>query len=134
MSFLLFILIKTLPMLINVFNYDIRDYGGTAKIKGKIDAIDFIYKDAKGKKFSLFIFSPPIYTYPYDYILWWHAKNKYGYMPDNIKTGTFYTLIEKDNDQPWRHKGWLETVIKDGTVLWEKELLSGFIVQKRLSQ
>jgi len=133
-SFLLFILIKTLPMLINVFNYDIRDYGGTAKIKGKIDAIDFIYKDAKGKKFSLFIFSPPIYTYPYDYILWWHAKNKYGYMPDNIKTGTFYTLIEKDNDQPWRHKGWLETVIKDGTVLWEKELLSGFIVQKRLSQ
>lgn len=132
--FLLFISIKTLPMFINVFNYDIRDYGGTAKIKGKIDAIDFIYNDAKGKKFSLFIFSPPIYTYPYDYILWWHAKEKFGYMPDNLRTGTFYTLIEKDNDQFWRHKGWLETVIKDGTVLWEKELTSGFIVQKRLGQ
>ncbi len=132
--FLLFILIKTLPMLINVFNYDVRDYGGTAKIKGKTDAIDFIYDDAKGKKFSLFIFSPPIYTYPYDYILWWHAKEKFGYMPDNLKTGIFYTLIEKDSDQPWRHKGWLETVIKDGTVVWEKKLFSGFIVQKRTGE
>lgn len=131
--FLLFILIRTLPMLINVFNYDIRDYGGTAKIKGKTDAIDFIYNDAKGKKFSLFIFSPPIYTYPYDYILQWHAKEKFGYMPDNVKNGTFYLLIEKDKDELW-YKGWLATVIKDGTILWEKELPSGFIVQKRVGQ
>ncbi|OGH41345.1 MAG: hypothetical protein A3H79_03375 [Candidatus Levybacteria bacterium RIFCSPLOWO2_02_FULL_36_8b] len=131
--FLLFVLIRALPMLVNVFNYDIRDYGGTAKIKGKTDAIDFIYNDANGKKFSLFIFSPPIYTYPYDYILWWHAGGKFGYMPDKVKSGTFYLLIEKDNGQFW-YKGWLETVIKDGTVVWEKELLSGFIVQKRIGR
>lgn len=131
--FLLFVLIRTLPMLINVFNYDIRDYGGTAKIKGKTDAIDFIYNDAKGKKFSLFIFSPPIYVYPYDYILHWHAKENFDYIPDNVKSGTFYLLIEKDNDQLW-YKGWLETVVKEGTVLWEKELPSGFIVQKRIGQ
>lgn len=130
--FLLFILIRTLPMLVRVFNYDIGDYGGTAKIKGKTDAIDFIYNDAKGKKFGLFIFSPPIYTYPYDYILRWHGVSKYGYLPDDSKTGTFYTLIEKDNDKPWRHNGWLETVVKDGSVVWEKELPSGFIVQKRI--
>lgn len=132
--FLLFILIRALPMLINVFNYDIGDYGGTAKIRGKTDAINFIYDDAKGKKFSLFIFSPPIYTYPYDYILWWHAKNKFGYMPDNVKKETFYLLIEKDNDQPWRHKGWLETVMRDGNIIWEKELTSGFVVQKRIAE
>lgn len=129
--FLLFILTKTLPMFINIFNYDIRDYGGTAKIKGKTDAIDFIYNDAKGKRFSLFIFSPPIYTYPYDYILWWHAREKFGYLPGTVKNGMFYLLIEKDKDQLW-YKGWLETVIKDGTVLWEKTLPSGFIVQKRV--
>ena len=131
--FLIFILIRALPMLINVFTYDYSDYGGTAKIKGKTDAIDFIYKDAKGKKFSLFIFSPPIYTYPYDYILWWHAKEKFGYMPDSVKSETFYLLIEKDNDQVW-YKGWLETVIKNGSVVWEKKLSSGFIVQKRIGQ
>ncbi len=133
-AFLFFIIIKALPVLMGVFVYDYKDYGGTAKIKGKTDAIDFIYNDAKGKKFSLFIFSPPIYTYPYDYILWWRGRNNYGYMPDNVKTGIFYTLIEKDNDQPWRHKGWLETVIKDGAVVWEKELSSGFLVQKRIGK
>ena len=131
--FLLFVVLKTLPALINVFIYDYRDYGGTAKIRGKTDAIDFIYSDAKGEKFSLFIFSPPIYVYPYDYILWWHAKEKFGYVPDNIKAGTFYLLIEKDNDELW-YKGWLETVIKDGTVIWEKTLSSGFIVQKRIGK
>ena len=133
LGFLFFIIIKALPMLVGVFAYDYKDYGGAAKIKGKTDAIDFIFNDAKGKKFSLFIFSPPIYTYPYDYILWWHAKDKFGYMPDNVKTGTFYLLIEKDNDQLW-YKGWLETVIKDGTVVWEKKLPSGFVVQKRIDQ
>ena len=81
----------------------------------------------------MFIFSPPIYVYPYDYILWWHAKEKFGYVPDNIKAGTFYLLIEKDNDELW-YKGWLETVIKDGTVIWEKTLSSGFIVQKRIGK
>lgn len=132
--FLVFITIRVLPILINVFNNDYKDYGGTAKIKGKIDAIDFIYNDANKNKFSLFVFSPPIYTYPYDYILWWHAREKYGYMPDAIRKGTFYLLIEKDGDQPWRHKGWMETVIKDGNVVWEKELPSGFIVQKRVTK
>jgi len=134
LAFLSFIIIKALPMFVGVFVYDYKDYGGTAKIKGKTDAIDFIYNDAKGKKFSLFIFSPPIYTYPYDYILWWHAREKFGYMPDNVKSGTFYLLIEKDNDRPWRHKGWIETVIKDGAVIWEKTLPSGFIIQKRIAK
>ena len=132
--FLFFVLIKTLPMLINVFNYDIRDYGGTAKIRGKIDALDFIYNDAKGNKFSLFIFSPPIYTYPYDYILWWHAREKFGYMPDSVKTGTFYLLIEKNISKLWWHQGWIDTVIRDGDVVWEKTLLNGFIVQKRVAK
>jgi len=132
--FLIFIAIRALPTLANVFINDYKDYGGTAKIKGKIDVVDFIYNDAKGKRFGLFIFSPPIYTYPYDYILWWHAKNKFGYMPDNVKSGAFYLLIEKDGGQPWRHKGWMETVIKDGNIIWEKELTNGFIVQKRIAE
>jgi hypothetical protein len=132
--FLLFILIKTLPVIKNIFVYDYGDYGGTAKIKGKIDAMDYIYNDANGEKFSLFVFSPPIYIYPYDYILWWHAKDKFGYMPDNTKKGTFYLLIEEDGNKPWSHKGWIETVIKEGSVVWEKRLSNGFIVQKRIGE
>lgn len=130
--FIIFVLFGYAPNLINVSVYDYKDYGGTAKIKGKIDAIDYIYNDAKGKNFGLYIFSPPIYTYPYDYILSWYGQNKYGYIPENNKNGLFYLLIEEDRDKPWRQKGWMETVVKRGKILWEKKLPSGFLIQKRI--
>lgn len=112
--------------------YDYSDYGGVAKLKGKIYAIDYIYKDANGKPFGLLVFSPPVYTYPYDYLLWWHGEKKYGYIPYSDKKGTFYLLIESDSGKPWSYKGWLETVIKTGNVEWTKTLPSGFIIQKRI--
>jgi hypothetical protein len=117
-----------------IFNQGFSDYyGGTAKIKGKLDAIDYIYKDAKGEKFGLFVFSPPIYTYPYDYILQWYAAKKYKYLPTQNKNGVFYLLIETDSSQPWTYEGWLKTVIKTGEVQYTKDHSpSTFKIQKRI--
>lgn len=117
---------------LKTFSRDLTDYGGTSKMRGKIDALDYIYKDANGEKFGLLVFSPPIYTYPYDYLIWWYGQQKYNYTPHREKQGLFYLLIEKDHSQPWTYEGWLETVIKEGEVLDEVELPSGFIVQKRI--
>lgn len=119
---------------IHFYTSDLYDFGGTHKIKGKLEAIDYIYQDAKDEKFGLIIFSPPIYTYAYDYLLWWHGERKYSYLPHQEKKGTFYLLIEPDPHKPWTYKGWLETVIKDGEILETKELPSGFIIQKRLGK
>lgn len=110
------------------------DYGGIAKIQGKMDAIEYIYKDAQGKKFNLLVFSPPIYTDPYDYLIWWYAKNNKLSIPGKDKKNTFYLLIEPDPNKPWSYKGWLETVIKTGIIVEEKVLPSGLIVQKRLEK
>jgi hypothetical protein len=110
---------------------DYSDYGGVSKIKGKIDAIDYIYKDAKGKPFGLFVFAPPVYTYPYDYLIWWYGGRKYNYSPYKQKKGDVYFLIEPDPSKPWSYKGWLETVIKNGTILKTVNLPSGFIIQER---
>ena len=112
--------------------FDLKDTGGIAKIKGKKDAIDYIYKDAGGKKFGLLVFSPPVYTYPYDYVIQWYGARKYGYIPYNEKKGLFYLLIEVDPEKPWSYKGWLETVVRDGKVINTVTLPSGFIVQKRI--
>lgn len=117
---------------IRTFFYDIKDYGGIHKIKGKIDAIDYIYKNANGEQFGLLVFSPPIYTYPYDYLVSWYGQKKYGYVAHQEKKGLVYLVIEKDTSKPWSYKGWLETVIKDGDVINTEQLTSGFIVQKRL--
>lgn len=113
---------------------DLPDYGGMVKMRGKLDVIDYIYQDAKGEQFGLLIFSPPVYTYPYDYLIWWYGERKYGYLPHQEKKGTFYLLIEKDLSSPWTYEGWLETVIKTGKIIDVKELSNGFIIQKRVNE
>ena len=128
---LLYFVLSFVKDTIKFYKGDFHDYGGTAKIKGKEDAIGYIYKDAGGKKFNLLVFSPPVYTFPYDYLLWWYGQKKYGFIPGNEKKGTFYLLIEPDPSKPWSYKGWLETVIKTGNIIKTVELPSGFIVQKR---
>ena len=124
---------KAYPEIVSTFNKDYVDFGGTAKIKGKIEAIDYIYKDAGDDRFCMMVFSPPVYTYPYDYLIAWWGEAKYHYIPCKEKKDTFYLLIEPDPSKTWSYKGWLETVIKEGTVIYEKELPSGFIVQKRFN-
>lgn len=108
--------------------------GGTAKIKGKLAAIDYIYKDAKGTPFGLFVFTPPVNTDAYDYLIWYRGEKVYNYIPYKEKKGNFYLLIEPDPGQPWSYNGWLETVIKDGEVLKTEKLPSGFIIQKRFKK
>ncbi len=116
---------------IQFYKYDFNDFGGFHKIKGKMEAFDYIYKDANGQKFNLLVFTPPIYTYAYDYMTWWYGRQKYGYIPGNEKKGTFYLLMEPDPQKPWTYKGWLETVVKSGKIIKTEELPSGFIIQKR---
>lgn len=107
------------------------DDGGNAKIQGKLRAIDYIYQDAAGKPFSLFIFTPPVYTDAFDYLIWWRNQRQYHYLPQKNKTGLFYLLIEPDRAQPWSYQGWLETVIIKGKILETKEVVNGLLVQKR---
>lgn len=114
-----------------LYAHDLSDYGGTAKIRGKMDAIDYIYSDANGKPFGLLVFTPPVNTFEYDYVSWWYGEKKYGYLPHKEKKGIVYLLIEKDPDKPWSYNGWLETVIKDGEVTKEVVLQNGFIIQTR---
>lgn len=111
---------------------DYYDYGGNAKIKGKRAIIDYVYADAKGTPFSVFVFMPPVYTWPYDYLFLTYAKEKYGYVPSHEKKGTAYMIIELDGTKPWSYKGWLETVIVEGTPVWERYLWpSDHVLQKR---
>ncbi len=131
LSFVVVLIVINIPRVYANFMYDYQDYGGDAKIKGRIDAVDYLYKQAKYKPFNVLIFAPPIYTYAFDYVFWWHGNEKYGFMPVNKKEGTVYLLIEKDPGKPWSYEGWLETVIKVGKVEYTKKLPSGFIIQKR---
>lgn len=116
---------------INLLYFNPPNDGGAEKIKGKLSAIDYIYRDSKGEPFGLLIFTPAVYTDAYDYLIFWYGKNKYDYIPHKDKKGIFYLLMETDTAKPWSNKGWLETVIKKGNILNETTLPTGLIVQKR---
>lgn len=105
--------------------------GGAEKIKGKLNAIDYVYKDAEGKPFGLLVFTPAVNTDAYEYLIFWHGKRQYGYVPYKDKKGTFYLLMETDSAKPWSNKGWRETVIKTGNILETVTLSTGLIIQKR---
>lgn len=113
---------------------DYRDYGGTAKIRGKTDALDVIYADAAGHPFGLLVFTPPVVPYAYEYLVKWYGNNTYGYVPPFERKPVFYLLIEPDPEKPWSYNGWLETVIKTGTVVKTWKLPSGFIIEKRTEE
>lgn len=131
--FLLFV-VNFLSVYPKMIIFDLKDDGGNAKMKGKKDAIDYIYKDAGNREFGFLVFSPPVYTYPYDYAIQWYGAKQYKYIPHNEKKGLFYLLIEVDPSKPWSYKGWLETVIKDGRIIDTVNLPSGLIIQKRISE
>ena len=114
------------------YTLDIKDLGVYDKILGKQLVIDTIYKDAKGVPFSVFVFMPAIYTYPYDYLFRTYGKKQYGYEPSHDKKGLAYLIIEPDRGQPWRQKGWLETVVQGGKTVWIRTLLNGLILEKRM--
>ncbi len=113
---------------------DYRDYGGTAKIRGKTEALDVIYSDAAGKPFGLLVFTPPVIPYAYEYLATWYGSRTYGYVPPFERKPVFYLLIEPDPEKPWSYNGWLETVIKTGAVVKTWNLPSGFIIEKRTEE
>lgn len=113
------------------YTYDFHDIGGVEKIVGKKAAVDYVYKDAKGKQFSEFTFMAPIYTYPYDYLFETYGRQKYGYAPGHDKKGLVYLIIEPDASKPWTYKGWLETVIVGGDIIKTITLPTGQIIEVR---
>ena len=113
------------------YTSDLGDTGKFEKIQGKRFVLDTIYKDANGQPFSVFVFIPSVYTWPYDYLFKTYGKQTYGYEPGRQKKGLAYLISEPDNDKPWRQNGWLETVVQGGKTIWIKTLLNGLILERR---
>lgn len=83
-------------------------------------SVDWIYRQADGKPFALWIYTIPYYLdQPWIYYFDWYGKSKYGYLP--IKTGGFspgdidagtliFDIYEPDDNRPQRLQSWLQEV------------------------
>lgn len=49
----------------------------------EIAAIDYAYRKADGKNFKVYAYLPSVIDYPYQYLIWWRGRSRYGYLPQD---------------------------------------------------
>lgn len=95
--------------------------------------VDQIYKDSNHSPFVVFVHSPAIYTYDYDYLFYWLGNDKYSYLPERGLVANYpvYLIIpptsegikedfinyKTPNDRFKTEKEWL---IDDGTYIFKR--------------
>jgi hypothetical protein len=67
----------------------------------EIKTSDIVFKDSAGKPFSVYVLTPPVYDYVYEYIFWWRGNTIYQRFPTNTpKQKLTYVIIEQNNSDP----------------------------------
>ncbi|OGY18568.1 MAG: hypothetical protein A2900_03090 [Candidatus Chisholmbacteria bacterium RIFCSPLOWO2_01_FULL_50_28] len=110
--------------------------GGAGTVKNQKNALDTIFQDARGNPFDLYVYTPPVYTYVWDHMLFWYAKpkytnypNEYGYQRSKKAENGFYLLIEPD-DFPDRISGWKGNFESHGKPVKTWELAGGLRLER----
>lgn len=96
----------------------------------QLQAIDWIYQDAKEQDFNLEIYVPPVIPYAYQYLLSWYGQSRYQRQPVAEKTPLLYTLYEVDSRDPRRFQVWLDRQEGIGQII-KSQSFGGITVQKR---
>lgn len=77
-----FIIYLSTLAVINFFQHDYNQAStDPSNFKNEIKVIDYIYQKAGDRNFRVYTHIPSVYDYPYQYLIWWYGKNKYGYLP-----------------------------------------------------
>lgn len=95
------------------------------------EAIDWIYKDAKGRDFNVDVYVPPVIPYAYDYLFKWLGTKKYKKEPIVENIPLLYLLYEQDHDHQERLNAWLTRQKGIGKVESESRF-GGITVQRRI--
>lgn len=105
--------------------------GDAAVYRNQLAVIDYIYKNAGGKKFKYVVYTPTVHDYPYRYLFIWYGPKKYHYSP-SIDGSLFYFILEPDYEHPFRLLDWLEERKSDGKIIKSEVIKGGIVVQTRI--
>lgn len=96
----------TLAGIRSAFFSNLEYQNNPAALANQKQALDKIYQEAGSQQFSLYVYTPPVYTYVWDHLLFWYAQPKYNYLPQDYgyqyharPDSIFFLIIEPDDMQ-----------------------------------
>lgn len=93
--------------------------------------VDYIYQEAKGEKFSIHPFTIPYFSdHGWRYLFLWYGRKKYGYLPAEVGSRTFYTIYQPSEGQPWFLSSWLNKEEDQGKLI-KKRQFGVITIEKR---
>lgn len=120
------------------------------------EVVDFIYRDTRGKGFSVYTYTPGVYDYPYQYLFWWRSATKHTYLPADLaylpdkppdyvpnkhlhearllakKSEMIYLIVEREPQYQERLETWYSTFDTRTVPIKRKNFSFGVFVEKRL--
>lgn len=154
-----FVIITSVFLLVNLLPYAQNEKAAASRrdpatLANQLQVIDAIYQDPKDKPFAVYVYTPAIYDYHYQYLFWWqgvrhkkglpqdfaylpnqpdYVRNKQVYAPLNQpKADVIYLIIEKGAENEfYTQKQWLQN-FKDYQLIWQKDINGAILLQKRL--
>lgn len=129
--FVIFIFINARPIGIYKSIKEPLFKGDAAVFRNQIKVLDALYQGAHGEKFNYVAYTPPLYTYTWDYLFSWYGEKKYGYGPDKETEKIFYLIIEPEFEHPERLENWFKIRENDGKFVKKEIIAGGIILEKR---
>lgn len=97
----------------------------------ELAALDYVYQDAKGEKFSFVAYTIPYWMdQGWQYLFSWYGLKKYGFVPEKGEGGTFYILWQKDYNNLSYQNDWFAGLNRKSKILSENQF-GEVRVQKR---
>ncbi len=124
-----------------------------ALLSNQLNAISLIYNLSQNEPFSVYVFTPSIYDYNYQYLFWWigniknkdlpedfaylpekpdYVRNKSIYAKDGKVSKTVFLIIEQTKENPYyTSSNWLKN-FDDYKLVWEHDINQAVKIQKRI--
>lgn len=123
-----------------------KPIGDQSILANELKAIDWVYQQSANEGFKVYSFLPSVLDYPYQYLIPWYGKQKYGYLPCEYTTfpgiaarsyvsdyqeyqeknkacneGIFYLIIEPAQDQQGHFDQWYGDITKNSELMIKTE-------------
>jgi 4-amino-4-deoxy-L-arabinose transferase-like glycosyltransferase len=92
-------------------------------------AVDWVYQDAKDRKFNVDVYVPPVIPHSYDYLFLWRGNTKFSALPSPERQDLLYVIYESDSPHPERLNDWL--LRQSGIAVPEKQIRFGGVTVER---